>query len=129
MISGEESATIFTGAASNGATVVFQVFKIVTERRNTMSGGENHKGGKRRFTKFRRAADGNFSLAEKIERKNLGRLARKIICIELSGLDQFGGQFERNGFHVCKLADIRQLVTSAIRPVAPAALPTVFFVS
>jgi hypothetical protein len=36
---------------------------------------------------------------------------RKVICIQLSEPDQFAGQFERNGFHVSKLADIRQLVT------------------
>ena len=92
---------------------MFQVFKIVTERRNAMSGGEIHKGSKGRFAKFRCATDGNFPFAEKIERKNLARLVRKIISIELSELDQFGGQFERNGFS--KLADIGQLVTCAMR--------------
>ena len=76
-----------------------------------MSGGEIHKGGKGRFAKFRRAADGNLSFAEKIERNNLGRLVRKVSCIELRYLGQFGGQCERNGFHVSKLADIGQLVT------------------
>jgi hypothetical protein len=45
---------------------------------------------------------------------------RKIISIELSELDQFGGQFERNGFHVFKLADIGQRVTCAMHPVTPA---------
>jgi hypothetical protein len=37
-------------------------------------------------------ADGNLSFAEKIERKKLGRLVRKVACIELSQFDQFGGQ-------------------------------------
>jgi len=50
---------------------VFQVFKIVTERRNPMSGGEIHKGGEGRFAKLRRAPDGNLSFTEKIERKSL----------------------------------------------------------
>ena len=59
-----------------------------------------------------------FSESRNLSRKNLGRLVRKVIRIELSEPDQFGGQFERNGFHVFKLADIGQLVTSAMRSIA-----------
>ena len=97
---------------------MLQVFKIVTQRWNAMRGCEIHKRGERGRAKFCRATEGDFSFAEKIESKNLGRFVREVASIELSELDQFGRQFERNGFHVSKLAGG-----------AGGPLPPVFFVS
>jgi hypothetical protein len=77
-------AILASMASGKRFPVMLQVFKIVTQRRNVMSGGEVHKGAKGRCAKLCGAVDGSFSLAETIKGKNLRRSVRDIAYIELS---------------------------------------------